>query len=228
MTRALLLLLAGAPAIGVAQAPVASAIPRFGIALAEGTPRGELAGVVRPPTGFTTWVSLPLASRSPLGLRAEFSILTVPEERTTLAPSDDTTLELTLRSTLGFTGVGPRIEARVGPAIVAASAMGGLTRVIADLNGRLAQGDQLTSVALSESENVLAVKGVLDLYVPLLSGSRDAALALTAGVDWTTSGRAAVVRSNSLRITGPGEVRAGQDEAPVTLTAWRVGVGLFF
>lgn len=228
MTRFLLLLLAGAPAIGAAQAPIASTALRFGIAYATATPTGTFGEVIAPPSGFSTWAALPLSRTSPLGIRAEFSILTIPEERgnTTLTPG--TELDVTIRSTVGFTGVGPRLETRVGPLVLAGAAMGGVSRFIVDVNGRLTSGPQILSVTISESEQALAAKGVLDLYLPLYFGRQDAALGLSAGVDLITSTTITAPRSGTFRLGDDDRVMVESGEAAITLRGWRVGVGLFF
>lgn len=228
MTRLLLLLLAGAPAVATAQVAIASTTLRFGMAYLEGTPTGSFGDAVTAANGFSTWFALPLSRTSPLGLRAEFSILTIPEDRATVPFADDAALTFTLRSTVGFTGVGPRLETRVGPLVVAGAVMGGLTRVIADVNGVLEIGPQVISVELSESEQALSAKAVLDAYLPLLHGARGAAIGLVAGLDWQRSTAANVIRSGSLQFVPPGEVRADVTRTPVALWGWRVGVGVYF
>lgn len=226
--RFVLLLLAGAPAIGAAQAPIASTALRFGIAYAAATPTGTFGDVVAAPSGFATWAALPLSRTSPLGIRGEFSILTIPEERgnTTLSPGAD--LDVTIRSTVGFTGVGPRLETRLGPLVLAGAAMGGVSRFIVDVNGRLTAGPQVFSVTISESEQAVSAKGVLDLYLPLYFGRQDAALGLSAGVDIITSTKVTAPRSGSFRLGDDDRVTVESDDSAITMRGWRVGVGLFF
>ncbi len=228
VTRLLLLLLAGAPTVATAQVAIASTTLRFGMAYLQGTPTGSFGDVVRGADGFATWFALPLSRTSPLGIRAEFSILTIPEDQATVPFADDTELAFTLRSTVGFTGVGPRLETRVGPLIVAGAVMGGLTRVIADVNGVLEVGPQVISVELSESEQALSAKAVLDAYFPILHGARGAALGLVAGLDYQRSTAVNVIRSGSLEFVPPGEVRVDVATTPVSLWGWRVGVGVYF
>ncbi len=228
MTRLLLLLLAGAPAIGAAQVPIASTALRFGIAYATATPTGTFGDVIAPPSGFATWAALPLSRTSPLGIRGEFSILTIPEERgnTILTPAID--LDVTIRSTVGFTGVGPRLETRLGPLVLAGAAMGGVSRFIVDVSGRLTSGPQVTSVTISESEQAVTAKGALDLYLPLHFGRQDAALGLSAGLDWLASSKVTAPRSGSFRLVENDRVALESDESAITMWGWRVGVGLFF
>jgi hypothetical protein len=227
VTRLLLLLLAGAPAIGVAQAPIASTTLRFGIAYAAATPTGAFRDYVAPPSGFATWAALPLSRTSPLGVRAEFSILTIPEERATslIAPGVD--LDVSVRSTVGFTGVGPRLETSLGPLVVAGAVMGGLSRFIVDVNGRVEIGPQVLSVGISQSEQAPSMKATLDAYLPLYFGRQDAAIGLTAGLDWRTSTTLTVLRSGSFALDGD-RLLQEEAESAVTMWGWRVGVGLFF
>lgn len=214
--------------IGAAQAPITSTTLRFGIAYGAGTPTGEIDGVIAAPSGFVTWAALPISRRSPIGIRGEFSILTIPEERASGMLLQDVDLDLTIRSTIGFTGVGPRLETRAGPIVIAGAVMGGVTRSIVDANGRLTGPVQMTSVALSQSEQAMTIKGALDVYLPIHFGRQDAAIGLTAGLDWLRSGRLTVLRSGTFRLSDDGELSQESIEAPITMWGWRVGLGLFF
>jgi hypothetical protein len=106
--------------------------------------------------------------------------------------------------------------------------MGGVSRFILDVNGRLTAGPQVSSVAISQSEQAVAAKGVLDLYLPFYFGRQDAAIGLTAGLDWLTSSRITAVRSGSFRLVDGERVVLEDQETPITMWGWRVGVGLFF
>lgn len=210
-----------------AQSPTHSAI-RFGIAYAAATPRGGFATFAEQPAGFSSWVTLPLARGARLGLRGEFSIFTIPESRVVVPADGLDDLTVTLRSTVGFTGAGPRITLPVGPLVLEASVMGGLTRVIADVAGQARAGAQRVSVSASESENVLGAKGSLDFYLPLVTGQGGAALAITTGLDWATSAEVGFVESGGLRVVDQSRLEVATGRAAATYTAWRLGLGLYF
>jgi hypothetical protein len=220
-----LLLLAAAPL--AAQTPAHSAI-RFGIAYAAATPRGAFATFAEQPAGFSSWVTLPLARGARLGLRGEFSIFTIPEARVVVPTAGIDELSVTLWSTVGFTGAGPRITLPLGPLVVEASVMGGLTRVIADVAGQARAGAQRVSVSASESENVVGAKASLDLYLPLVAGQGGAAVALTGGLDWATSAEVGFVEAGGLRLVDQTRLEVATGRAAAAYTAWRLGLGLYF
>jgi hypothetical protein len=220
--------LTGMPEPSTAQASPGAPL-RFGLAYTTGKPQGRLASLVAAPTGFSAWLSLPFSRTSWLGLRGEFSVLTVPEESVIVGiPQQSTEITVTLRSTIGFTGAGPRIEIPAGPVVFAGSIMGGLTRVISDLTGRAEVGEQLFAVGISESDNAIAAKATVDLYLPLLKGPRDAALGLSAGFDWTTSRQLGYPEQGSFRIDEGGDLVVNRSEVPISMLVWRVGVGVVF
>jgi hypothetical protein len=220
-----LVLLATAPL--AAQAPSTSAI-RFGIAYASATPRGGFATFAEQSAGFSSWVTLPLARGARLGIRGEFTIFTIPEARVVVPTEGIDEFAVTLRSTVGFTGAGPRITLPVGPFAVEASVMGGLARVIADVAGQARSGAQRVSVSASESENVVAAKASLDLYLPLVGGPGGAAVALTGGFDWATSAEVGFVESGGLRLVDQSRLEVATGRASAAYAAWRLGLGLFF
>jgi hypothetical protein len=214
--------------IGAAPAPITSTVLRFGIAYAAATPTGTLGDVIAAPSGFATWAALPLSRTSPLGIRGEFSILTIPEERGSSVLLPGAELDVSVRSTIGFTGAGPRLETRLGPVVVAGALMGGVSRSIVDVNGRVTAGLQVISVGISQSEQALSAKGALDLYLPLHFGRQDAALGLTAGLDMVTSATLTVLRSDTFRLVDGERVTLESAETGITMWGWRVGLGLFF
>lgn len=201
---------------------------RFGIAYAAATPRGDFDAFAERPAGFSSWVTLPLARGARLGIRGEFSIFTIPESRVMVPVTGIDELSVTLRSTVGFTGAGPRLTLPLGPLVLETSVMGGLTRVIIDVAGQARAGAQRVSVSTSESENALGAKASLDLYLPLVAGQGGAAVALTGGLDWATSAEVGFVEAGGLRLDDQTRLEAVTGRASATYTAWRLGLGLYF
>lgn len=199
---------------------------RFGVEFARATPTGEFARVAGSANGFLGWLALPLSRTSPLGIGAEFSVLTLPA-REVFVPIQPFVSELTvnLRSTLTFVGVGLRVEQPVGPFALGASLMPGFTRVIVDLTGLFTIAGQERSVATSSSEYAAALKGGIAATLPLYRGIRGTALGVAAGADYTISGRTPF----------PDQQSFGYDETTdqlilarpeVALSHWRLHAGM--
>lgn len=221
-------LLAFAPPL-VAQASVTREAPlRFAVAWAGGSPRGELAEVAEAPEGFVAWLSLPFDRGAAIGLRAEFSVLAFPEQQVSRDVAPDAVLDLTVRGTIGFTGVGPRLELRAGPVAVSGAILAGYTRVITDITGVVTDGTGVNSVAVSESEYALATKLSLDGYLPLYRGVRGTGLVATGGVDYTTAGRTALPRRDAFGLDTEGRLVLDRPAVAPTLLVVRAGMSLEF
>lgn len=223
-----LALLAIAPPVGAQFTDGREAPLRFAVGWARGAPRGDLAEVTGPLQGFAAWLSLPLTRGSAVGLRAEFSVLTVPEQVQSVAFEGAVDLDVTVRGTIGFTGVGPRLEVRAGPLAFSAAVMGGYARVITDVTGRITHGAGLNSVAVSESDYALAGKVSGDLYLPVYRGSRNTALVATAGFDVTTGGRAKIPRRDSFNVGPDGTLELERPNVRPTMLVLRAGVSAEF
>lgn len=220
-------LLTGSLPLGAQLAVTREAPLRFAVAWAQGSPQGDFADVTEAPEGFAAWLSLPVIRRSSIGLRAEFSVLTVPEQVVS-APTDEGELTVTVRGTVGFTGVGPRLEFRAGVLSLAAAAMAGYTRVITDATGQLVGDGATTSAAASDSDYAFAGKLSGDLYVPVYRGVRGTAVVLAAGADYTTGGETAFPRQDAFRIVGPGELELERPTVRPTMVVVRAGVSVEF
>ncbi|MEO8480191.1 MAG: hypothetical protein ABI542_11230 [Gemmatimonadota bacterium] len=225
-------------ALGVLSVPMrlagqepAPPIPlRFGIEFARATPTGEFARVAGSANGFLGWLTLPLSHTSPLGIAAEFSVLTLPT-REVVVPiqAGVSSLTVDLRSTLTFVGVGPRIEQAIGPLSVGVSLMPGFIRAIVDLTGLFAVGEQNQSVAVSSSDYAAALKGGVKATLPLYHGLRGTALGLAAGADYTLAGRAPFPDQQSFGYDQESD-HLTLARPDVALSHWRVhaGVGVEF
>jgi hypothetical protein len=219
------LIVGAAPSVA-AQLTTRDAPLRFGVEYARATPTGDFAALTDAATGFLAWIALPVSRRSPLGLGAEFSVLTVPE-RQVAVPLRDPTAELSvaLRTTVTFVGTGPRVEARVGHLSLGASLMPGFTRVIVDLGGVVRSGTAQRSVALSHSDYALALKGGLALTVPVYVGRHATGIGLAAGVDYTMAGRAPFPDRDSFDYDAPND-RLLLERREVSLSHWRAHAGV--
>ncbi|HET9064803.1 MAG TPA: hypothetical protein VFN22_03155 [Gemmatimonadales bacterium] len=199
---------------------------RFGVEFARATPTGAFARVAGPANGFLGWLALPLSRTSPLGIGAEFSVLTLPARQVRVPiqpPVSDLTVDL--RSTLTFVGVGPRIEHAIGPLSLGASVMPGFTRVIVDLTGLFTVNEQARSVAVSSSEYAAALKGGVVATLPLYRGIRGTALGAAAGADYTISGRAPFPDQHSFGYDELAD-RLILARPEVALSHWRLHAGM--
>jgi hypothetical protein len=202
---------------------------RFGVAWTLGRPQATLAEVADDPSGFTAWVGLPFTRRSSLGLRAEFSVLPFPEQRLSVPdPSSGGTLAARVRGTIGFTGTGPRLEARVGGLSLVGSVMGGFVRMITDVNARAEIDDQVITAAFSESDYALAAKAVADLHLGVYRGNHGDGIGVVLGVDWMTGGEVTFPVRETLRVAGPGALAVDQRTVVPTLLGLRAGVSVQF
>lgn len=203
-----------------------SAPVRFGVAWTQGAPQGEFAAVAARPAGFTSWVTLPLDQRLALGIRAEFSVLTFPEERRRIGTG--TPVDFAVRSTIGFTGAGPRVEVRRGRLALAAGVMGGFIRLINDVSARAGAQQQLRTAGLSLSDYAWAAKASADLHWSVYRGRHGDGVGLVAGVDWGTGGKMPYPLRESLRVGGQGTVQVDDRVITPNLFAIRAGVGVEF
>jgi hypothetical protein len=226
--RVALSLLVVAPSLGAQFAVTREAPLRFAVAWARGAPQGEFAAVTDPPSGFVAWLSMPVTRNSTVGLRAEFSVLTVPEQFLSVPLEGGGDLEVTARGTVGFTGVGPRLEFRAGPFSLSTGVMAGYTRVITDATGQVLEGGTTGSVAASESDYAFAAKASGDLYFPVYRGARGTAVAVTGGLDYLTGGDAAFPRRDSFRVGGPGVLELDRPQVRPTMVIVRAGVSVEF
>ncbi len=209
-----------------AQLTTRNAPLRFGVEYARATPVGSFAELTDAATGFLAWIALPISRRSGLGITAEFSVLTVPERTVELLLSEPAAeLTVNLRTTLTFVGVGPRLEARVGHLALAASLMPGFTRVITDLGGVVRQGIAQQSVALSNSDYALAMKGGLAVTFPLYVGRHATGVGLAGGIDYTVAGRAPFPNRNGFGVA-PDRSALRLERSEVALNHWRLHAGL--
>jgi hypothetical protein len=220
-------------ALGLFAVPVAAqeatAPIRFAVAWSRGTPRGNLAEIADAPQGFTAQLALPVSRTARVGIRAEFSVLTFPERTLhTEDPETGTSLDATIRGTVGFTGAGPRLESRLGPVAIAVGAMGGFVRVITDATARTVTGDNSTSAALSLSDYAFAAKASLDLHLALLRGPSGTALGVVAGIDWLQSGQVEFPELRSFRVAAPGELTLERPTVSPSMMSVRAGVGVEF
>ncbi len=220
---ALLLLGLAAPVAAQQVAPL-----RFGVAWARGAPRGEFAQVARAPEGFVAWLSLPITRESPIGLRAEFSVLTVPEELVTLPVTGGGELDVTARGTVGFTGAGPRLELGSGGLALGVAVMAGYVRMITDATARVVRDELTTSSAASDSDYALAAKLSGDLHLPVYRGVRGTALALTAGADYLAAGAAAFPRRDAFRVGDTGALELERPLVRPSMLVVRAGVSVEF
>jgi hypothetical protein len=207
-----------APAAGQGGAPL-----RFGLGRAAANMHHGLGS----PVGFVAWMTLPVSRTSWIGIRGEFAVLAVPEERIEII-SDGSSAVLGLQNTVTFTGVGPRVEYPLGPAIVGGAVMAGLSRAIIDVTGRASVDEQVHSLAVSSSENSLGVKVSGDIHLPLYHGRGGAALGLAGGIDWTTSGRIPFPRPGSFRLVGSDLLEVDAPETAIRMWGWRIGLGVVF
>lgn len=219
------------PAVAPAPAPAPAAAPplHFGLAFGTGTPLGEFGRNVETARGFSSWVSVPLTRTAKFGIRGEFSVLTFPEQSLAVTFEESGAEAVaTLRSTVGFTGLGPRLETRLGPATLTGAAMAGLARLIVDVGAQASLGEQLVSATQSLSENRPALKLVGDVLIPLYHGRSSAAIGITGGVDWLVSGAMEYPRRQSLTVTEEREIVIGTARSAIRLAGVRVGVGVVF
>ncbi len=224
-------LLAGRAPAAAQAAVVADAPLAFGIAWGRGTPQGDFADVVDAPQGFVAWLSLPVTRRSRLGIRGEFSILTLPEQTRSVpyvTPGATIALDVVLRGTLAFTGAGPRLALGLGPLQLGVAGMVGVVRGINDLTAQASVGDRSLSDAVSLSDFTVGVKGVLDAYLPLYRGARGTSIGLAGGVSWFTGGPVEFARRSSLAIDEQALLRVDRQVAHPTMLVVRAGVGAAF
>lgn len=200
---------------------------RFAVAWTGGTPHGDLGRIAEPPEGFTAQLALPLARNTAIGIRAEFSVLTFPE-RVLVVGADDDSQEITVtaRGTIGFTGAGPRLEARLGPVVLGGAAMAGFVRVITDATARTGSGDAVQSALISESDFAFAGKAALDLHVALFRGPYGTAVGLVAGADWSTGGAVAFPDLRSFRLTTTDTLTLQRPPVKPTVSTVRLGVAV--
>jgi hypothetical protein len=200
---------------------------RFGVAWTGGTPHGDLATISQPPQGFTAQLSLPLARNTAIGIRAEFSVLTFPERILLVAPQgEDQEATVSARGTIGFTGAGPRFEARLGPAVISGGLMAGFVRVITDASARSEQDDETLSATISLSDFAFAGKAALDVYVPVYHGPYGTAVGFVAGADWTTGGQVAFPDLRTFRIASQSELTLQLPKVPPNVSTLRLGIAV--
>lgn len=211
---------------GQAQAQSRATPLRFGVEFARAMPTGEFGRVAGQADGFLGWLALPLSRTSLVSIGGEFSVLTLPA-REVVVPITPAVSALTvgLRSTLTFVGVGPRVEQTIGPISLGVVLMPGFTRVIVDLTGTYAVGEQAEVVAVSNSEYAAALKAGLVATAPLYRGIRGTALGLAAGADYTLSGRTPFPDQSSFGYDdSSGQLTLARPE--VVLNHWRIHAGL--
>ncbi len=208
--------------------PVLDAPLTFGIAWSRGTPSTALAAAIEPPRGFTASISLPVTRRSAIGIRGEFSILTIPSQALVVSyttPSATVTLDATVRGTIGFTGAGPRVAMAVGPIELGVAALAGVTRVITDASAQASSGDLSISTSASSSDFTYGVKAVLDGYLPLYRGVRGTSIGLAVGIDYLTGGPVVFARRSSFRVNPAGDLVIGRAATRPTMLVLRAGLG---
>ena len=200
---------------------------RFGVTLGQGIPQGTFADASDRLSGFVAWFGLPFTRTSPLGLRAEFSVLEVPAQVETRSVEGGGELELTLRGTVNFTGAGPRLAGWIGPVVAVGAVQIGYTRLITDITGTL--GDETTtfSDAISFSEYALAGKATLDLVLPIFDRG-GAALGATAGLDYMRSSAVPFPVQGTFDIEPPGTLVVENADVELNMFIWRVGVAFRF
>mgnify|MGYP001157449860 CR=1 FL=1 len=202
---------------------------RFAVVWSGGSARGPLADIAKPPQGFTAQLALPLDRGAALGIRAEFSVLTFPERILTVAGDGDAApVTVTARGTIGFTGAGPRLEARLGPAAISVAAMGGFVRVITDAAARTEVDGVPNSANISESDFAFAVKTAVDIHLSPFRDRHGTALGVVVGADWSTGGNVAFPALQSFRMTAPGTLTLQRPLVRPELTTLRVGVAVEF
>lgn len=204
---------------------------QFGIEYGRATPRGDFAGVVDAPSGFSAWMALPFTRRSALGLRGEFSVFTLAEQVATqsldLGNGTTGSLELDVRGTIGFTGAGPRLAVSLGPLAAGAHVMVGVLRVITDISAVATVGVQSLSDAASLSDFTVGYKAGVDGYLALFRGIRGTSLGVGAGVDVASGGPVGLVRGGSLTSTEVGFVATPAVVRP-TMLILRIGLAATF
>jgi hypothetical protein len=202
---------------------------RFAVAWSRGAPQGELADIADVPQGFTAQIGLPVSRTARLGIRAEFSVLTFPERTVQLGPDDDgATADVTVRGTIGFTGVGPRIELSRNRLAVALGAMGGFVRVITDATARADLAGDRSSAALSLSDYAVAFKTSADLHYSVFCGGAATCVGIVVGADYITGGKAAFPDLGTFRLTGPGALTLDRPAVAPNMFGIRAGVGVEF
>lgn len=223
----LALALVAAPAILAGQeADEPSAAIRFGVNYARGNPQGAFRAVTDALNGFSTWLSLPIRRGSPLGIRGEFSVLTLPEQEATF-PLVDTDAAISLRGTIGFTGVGPRLEIGTGPVAVTVAAMIGFSRVIADASAVIDGPGGVRSVVTTDNDIALAYRLTADAYLPLYRGGSEADIGAVVGADLTSGGRQPFSVPATLRVEDDALLVESSDVRPAMLVL-RVGLSASF
>lgn len=211
------------------EAQQATAPLRFGVTWSRGAPQGELAEIADAPQGFTAQLALPVSRTARVGIRAEFSVLTFPERSLQVGDEGSgATADVTVRGTVGFTGVGPRIETRLGPFAMALGAMGGFVRVITDATARSEVDGERTSAALSLSDYAIAGKASADLHLALYRGPSSTAVGIVGGVDWLTGGQVGFPQMNSFRLSSPGVLTLDRPVVAPSMFVIRAGVGVEF
>lgn len=230
MRRAALVPLLTAVAASPASAQLESDQPvRFGVAWTRATPQGSLAEVADRPSGFTAWVALPFTRTSSFGLRGEFSILPFPEQRLSVPdPETGGTLEAAVRGTIGFTGAGPRADLRWRGITLGGAVMGGLVRLITDVNARAQVDDQSFTATFSENDYAFAGKASVDLHVGVYRGNHGDGIGVVVGADWMTGGEVTFPVRETLRAGGAGTLTVDQRAVAPTLFGLRAGVSVQF
>lgn len=225
-TWAVVAMLWTAPVALTAQAAGRAVPLRFGVEFARATPTGEFSAVAGKANGFLGWLALPLSRTSPLGIAAEFSVLTLPR-REIIVPLDPlpSDLTVTLRSTLSFLGAGPRIEARIGSLALGAVVMAGFNRVITDLTGLIDLGLGEESAVISNSDYAGALKVGAMAALPLYHGLRGTAIGVAGGADYTFSGRAPFPDQDSFGYD-PETDRLILERPEIALNHWRLHAGV--
>ena len=202
---------------------------RFGVAWTGASSRGDLAELAEGPTGFTAQLSLPVTRSSPLGIRAEFSVLTFPERLITVpAGFGDAELEVAARGTIGFTGAGPRLEARAGPFAVADAVMAGFVRMITDVTGRATVDGDRSSASISESDYTLAFKAVVDGHLALYRGVQGTTIGLVTGVDFLRGGAVSFPALGTMRMAEEGVITIDRPRVTPEAVIVRLGIGVEF
>src|SRR5690606_161147 len=202
---------------------------RFGVAWSGASNRGDLAAMADGPAGFTAQLSLPITRSSPLGIRAEFSVLTFPERLLRVPAGFGTAeLEVSARGTISFTGAGPRLEARAGSLAIAGAVMGGFVRMITDVSGRAMVDEVRSSASISESDYSFALQAGSDGPLAADGGVQGGTIGWLAGGEMRRGGRVACPAGGSMRMPGAGAVTIGRPLRTPELLVLRAGVGVEF
>ncbi|HRP08486.1 MAG TPA: hypothetical protein PLL69_08360 [Gemmatimonadales bacterium] len=202
---------------------------RFAVAWTGASSRGDLAELADNPAGFTAQLSLPLTRSSPLGIRGEFSVLTFPERVLTVPGGfQDAELEVAARGTIGFTGAGPRLEARSGPFALAGAVMGGFVRMITDVTGRATVDGVRSSASISESDYAFAFKALIDGHLALYRGVQGTTIGLVTGVDFLRGGRVTFPALGTMRMANEGVITIDRPGVVPEVITVRLGVGVEF